>query len=257
MLDRFPALLIGSAIVGVVLNILLLIWVFNDYEKRGGTGGGACVWCGMIFVFGLLGLLCYLVARPTIRQPPVVHVNPMMGGGGMAPPQPQYAPPPQQQVPAQQVFVNAAPTGGAWASPAPCPNCGAPIEADSRFCAQCGMNMAQAGAAASGRQPGQHSAAPMQAPPVAMPLSQGGRSYRIGRDGHNEIAIPEPQVSGTHAQLTLQDGQVFIEDLGSTNGTWVNGQRLVARTRIHPGDRIGLGSLTLRYEELMNRAPRG
>ncbi|GIW10562.1 MAG: hypothetical protein KatS3mg061_1619 [Dehalococcoidia bacterium] len=64
--------------------------------------------------------------------------------------------------------------------------------------------------------------------------------YLIGRLPECEIALPHPTVSGRHARLRLTEGQVLIEDLGSTNGTAVN-QRAnpwpspPALRRHHPG----------------------
>jgi pSer/pThr/pTyr-binding forkhead associated (FHA) protein len=50
-------------------------------------------------------------------------------------------------------------------------------------------------------------------------------------------------VSRRHALVTVVGVRVFVADLDSTNGTFVNGERLTAAPReVHPGDRIGLGS---------------
>jgi pSer/pThr/pTyr-binding forkhead associated (FHA) protein len=51
-------------------------------------------------------------------------------------------------------------------------------------------------------------------------------SYIIGREAGNEIVIEDPQVSRRHAQLTRQGTSYLVEDIGSTNGTYVNGKRL-------------------------------
>ena len=48
----------------------------------------------------------------------------------------------------------------------------------------------------------------------------------IGRKPHNDIVIPHSAISGEHAALTQNADGVFLEDLGSTNGTYVNGQRI-------------------------------
>jgi pSer/pThr/pTyr-binding forkhead associated (FHA) protein len=50
---------------------------------------------------------------------------------------------------------------------------------------------------------------------------------RAGRDGANcQIQLNEPRVSGTHASVKLEGGQVLVRDENSNNGTYVNGQRL-------------------------------
>src|SRR5512143_1042204 len=65
-------------------------------------------------------------------------------------------------------------------------------------------------------------------------------SYAIGREAGNEIVIEDPQVSRRHAQLTRQGTSYVIEDIGSTNGTYVNGKRVTAPVLLANGDMIGL-----------------
>ncbi len=68
---------------------------------------------------------------------------------------------------------------------------------------------------------------------------------RIGRDPENEINIDHPQVSRHHARLIWQNNQVFLEDVGSSNGTFVNRERLASQQRLKNGDVIGLGGVVL------------
>jgi hypothetical protein len=63
----------------------------------------------------------------------------------------------------------------------------------------------------------------------------------IGRVPGNDIIIDDPQVSRHHASLTLEGGQWVLRDLGSTNGTTVNGQPVTTHWVVRPGDVIGLG----------------
>ncbi|MFN7018889.1 MAG: FHA domain-containing protein [Fimbriimonadales bacterium] len=71
----------------------------------------------------------------------------------------------------------------------------------------------------------------------------------IGRDAVHPIALVNDMgVSRTHAQITKQGDQTLIEDLGSTNGTYVNGIRISAPTPIKPGDTLQLGASLLRVE---------
>jgi predicted component of type VI protein secretion system len=64
----------------------------------------------------------------------------------------------------------------------------------------------------------------------------------IGRDAANDIIIADPEVSRHHSRIVQQpNGMLTIEDLGSTNGTYVNGARLVSSQALTPGDTIGLG----------------
>jgi hypothetical protein len=66
----------------------------------------------------------------------------------------------------------------------------------------------------------------------------------LGRHDTNDIALPEQTVTGKHAVIRMENGMVMITDLGSTNGTFVNGERI--RTHeIKPGDRFRLGNVEL------------
>lgn len=63
----------------------------------------------------------------------------------------------------------------------------------------------------------------------------------IGRDISNAIVVNDPEVSRRHSRLRLQAGSYVIDDLGSTNGTFVNGQRLMGPHVLRPGEIIMLG----------------
>ena len=67
----------------------------------------------------------------------------------------------------------------------------------------------------------------------------------IGRPaaaGTNDIAVDDEYASTRHAAVTRRDdGTIWIEDLGSTNGTWVNGNRVWDRRQLEPGDTIRIG----------------
>jgi len=63
----------------------------------------------------------------------------------------------------------------------------------------------------------------------------------IGREAGNDLVLEDPQVSRHHARLTLGAGGYVIEDLGSTNGTFINEQRLMGTRPINPGDKLRLG----------------
>jgi pSer/pThr/pTyr-binding forkhead associated (FHA) protein len=69
----------------------------------------------------------------------------------------------------------------------------------------------------------------------------------IGRRDENDIVIDHMGVSGTHAQIAMEGQSVILTDLKSTNGTFVNGQR-VERVELRPNDWISIGKhiLTLK-----------
>jgi pSer/pThr/pTyr-binding forkhead associated (FHA) protein len=73
-----------------------------------------------------------------------------------------------------------------------------------------------------------------------------GRPYRFGRDDGNEIQILVAGVSRVHARIDHRDGSWRLRDLGSTNGTWVDGHRVppgAEGVALHNGDWIMLGGL--------------
>src|SRR5512136_1921007 len=78
-----------------------------------------------------------------------------------------------------------------------------------------------------------------------------GDQLVIGRDSSSNIAINDAEVSRKHARLNFQGGKYVIEDLGSTNGTFVNGQRLASAVVLKSGDVVSLGEqIVLMYEAL-------
>ncbi len=60
----------------------------------------------------------------------------------------------------------------------------------------------------------------------------------IGRDESCEVVVPDRQVSRQHARLSLRENAVFLEDLNSKNGTYLNGQLLAAPTQLRESDEI-------------------
>ena len=80
-----------------------------------------------------------------------------------------------------------------------------------------------------------------------------GEDLRIGRSSRCDLVVIHPEVSRFHARLVWKEGTYWIEDLSSTNGTWLNGQRLEPHkpVALKPGDVIGLGPhVLLRYQPL-------
>ncbi|MEM7344075.1 MAG: FHA domain-containing protein [Chloroflexota bacterium] len=63
----------------------------------------------------------------------------------------------------------------------------------------------------------------------------------VGREPINDAMFPDPEVSRRHCRIVQQKGEYFIEDLNSTNGTFVNGRRIFEITRLSSGDIIDFG----------------
>jgi hypothetical protein len=78
----------------------------------------------------------------------------------------------------------------------------------------------------------------------------------LGRDITNDIVINDPEVSRHHLRFIRGTSGFTIEDLGSTNGTFINGQRITGSRPLNHGDMIGLGeTVTLGYERARPASP--
>ncbi|MBI3160480.1 MAG: FHA domain-containing protein [Chloroflexi bacterium] len=78
----------------------------------------------------------------------------------------------------------------------------------------------------------------------------------VGRDAGSDLAINDTTVSRHHARIVRQSGEIIVEDMGSLNGTMVNGNLITAPTLLTPGDVVRFGlHITLRFS-LMNEASR-
>jgi formylglycine-generating enzyme required for sulfatase activity len=78
----------------------------------------------------------------------------------------------------------------------------------------------------------------------------------VGRAPTVDFVIPTPSVSGRHALFSREKGKYAVEDLNSTNGTFLNGRRLTKREFLKSGDQIRLGqSIILRFEAPSQPAP--
>jgi pSer/pThr/pTyr-binding forkhead associated (FHA) protein len=87
-------------------------------------------------------------------------------------------------------------------------------------------------------------------------LSEGftGRTYElktdkttVGRVADNTFEIPEQSVSSHHCEILLRGGDVIVHDLDSTNGTFINGEK-ISESVLKPGQILRLGSLEMRLE---------
>jgi len=78
------------------------------------------------------------------------------------------------------------------------------------------------------------------------------REIVIGRSSDLDMVLVEDMVSRKHAKITTTGGQIVIQDLGSTNGTFVNGEK-IRKVRLKPGDRILIGTSILKVVELESK----
>jgi hypothetical protein len=70
----------------------------------------------------------------------------------------------------------------------------------------------------------------------------------LGRGDRAEIRLEDPFASSRHARIFEQAGAVVIEDLGSTNGTYLNEELLQSPRPLHPGDRVRIGDSEFTFE---------
>jgi hypothetical protein len=71
----------------------------------------------------------------------------------------------------------------------------------------------------------------------------------IGRGEEADLVVRDPEISRMHARFKRHENYYILEDLGSANGTWINGARVEGRRLLMPGDRLRLGQteLIVRY----------
>ncbi|MCA1675692.1 MAG: FHA domain-containing protein [Actinobacteria bacterium] len=86
---------------------------------------------------------------------------------------------------------------------------------------------------------------------VVEPAERRGQSYElgeeltVGRAGGCQVTLEDTYASQLHARLFRRDGQFYVEDLGSTNGTYVNQRKVTAPIAIRKGDRLQIGKTVM------------
>ncbi len=80
------------------------------------------------------------------------------------------------------------------------------------------------------------------------PIAVDKPTFRVGRAPDLELVVDHPKTSGNHALLTFRDGRHWLKDLDSTNGTYVNGERVDEETALGHGDRILFGRVEFVYK---------
>ncbi|MDJ0341960.1 DUF1707 and FHA domain-containing protein [Streptomyces sp. H10-C2] len=84
-----------------------------------------------------------------------------------------------------------------------------------------------------------------QLPGLRLP-EPGPQPLRIGRAPMSDLRLGDDSVSRHHAELRYQDDAWLLSDLGSLNGTQVNGLRITGTVRVQPGDHVAFGRLSFR-----------
>ena len=74
-------------------------------------------------------------------------------------------------------------------------------------------------------------------------------ALRIGRHPYNGMSVPDLSVSRYHCWVKLKDGTCTVEDLASSNGTFVNGARVWTNRKLRPGDHVRLGMTEFTFEK--------
>jgi hypothetical protein len=152
-----------------------------------------------------------------------------------------------ERVQAEPAAAVAAPAAGRATAEAVCQYCGEPIDEATGTCAcEAAPATPPATMAVSGE-------------PVLMGIRgkyagvefalRPGEPAQIGRDPANTIVLDDPTVSRRHARVELTDEGIVLTDLGSSNGTFVNGAR-IERAVLKPGDEIVLGASAFRLQVL-------
>ena len=89
---------------------------------------------------------------------------------------------------------------------------------------------------------------------VIEPADQKGQVYElaeeltVGRAGGCQITLDDTYVSQLHARVFRRDGQFYVEDLGSTNGTYLNRKKVTAPIAIRRGDRLQIGKTVMELQ---------
>jgi pSer/pThr/pTyr-binding forkhead associated (FHA) protein len=76
-----------------------------------------------------------------------------------------------------------------------------------------------------------------------------GEGVTFGRSDGADIRVDDPFASSAHARIFDRGGVMYLEDMGSTNGTYLNGRQVKEAERLKMADTIRIGDSEYRYEE--------
>lgn len=94
--------------------------------------------------------------------------------------------------------------------------------------------------------PAAHFVVPVESPGHAVLV--GSEPVLIGRSSESQLQLDDPATSGRHCQVQIKVTSMWVEDLGSTNGTLVNGRRITGKTLVPVGALLQVGETQLRHE---------
>jgi pSer/pThr/pTyr-binding forkhead associated (FHA) protein len=123
-----------------------------------------------------------------------------------------------------------------------CATCGIPARPGNHYCTRCGIALERG-----------------DPPRACLVVLRGRRQWtrraitnravQMGRSEYCDILLSDPLVSEKHARVVYSNGSFWIEDLGSRNGTFVNGRRIQRRSVLRDGYLVRAGSSMLRFEQ--------
>src|SRR5581483_5862151 len=125
-----------------------------------------------------------------------------------------------------------------------CPFCGTESAADAATCANCGQPLLEV----------QLTWQTEGAPPQTIPLR---RTMTIGRVPGNDIVISDTALSRQHARIQVTADGIAVVDLGSLNGTFVNGERIYEEQQLREGDEIRVGRTVMSVSQQQISVPMG
>jgi hypothetical protein len=96
---------------------------------------------------------------------------------------------------------------------------------------------------------GENELAPYFTDPTGREHLLGGESITIGRAVENEIVVTSKRVSREHARVRREGWHVVLEDLDSTNGTFLNDERVLSPTELRDQDRVAIGDVVLIFHD--------
>lgn len=134
-----------------------------------------------------------------------------------------------------------------------CPRCGADVPAEANFCPTCGLGQSNVATDRTERHVALSLAGGVPMLVVTSGASAGSRYAivdavtSIGRHPDSGVFLDDVSVSRRHAEIRSVDGGPTIADVGSLNGTYVNGERIEGEVSLVEGDQVQVGKFKLVY----------